>query len=89
MRPMDKATADSRSVQSFALNCPSELTDKVRRDCSIDISMRIITIEVKYFIKKYDISNVKIFQKNAELISSRDDPKTFIFLLKIEKNQFF
>ena len=51
--------------------------------------MRIITIEVKYFIKKYDLSNVKIFQKNTELISSRDDPKTFIFLLKIEKNQFF
>ena len=85
---MDKATADSRSVQSFALNC--------RHNWRIKSGGLLYWHFYAYnnnrsqiLIKKYDLSNVKIFQKNTELISSRDDPKTFIFLLIIEKNQVF
>ena len=43
--------------------------------------MRKIILEMEYFYKKYDLSNVKIFQKNS-FILSRDDIKTFILLGK-------
>ena len=40
--------------------------------------MRKVILEVEYCMK-HDLLNPKIFQKN-KLISSRDDPKTFILL---------
>ena len=43
--------------------------------------MRKIILEMEYFYKKYDLSHVKIFQKNS-FILSRDDIKTFILLGK-------
>ena len=55
------------------------LFTKIIFKLAMDISMRKIILEVEYFIKKYDLSNVKIF-------SSRDDPKTFILLYKDTKN---
>ena len=55
---------------------------------TIGISMRKIISEVKYFIKSMIYQMLKFF-KRMRLISSRDDPKTFIFLLKREKNQVY
>ena len=38
---------------------------KINFKLTIDISMGKIILEVEHFIRKYDLSNVKIFQKNS------------------------
>ena len=49
--------------------------------------MRKTILEMEYFYKKYDLSNVKNFQKNS-FIFSRDGLKTFILLWRDKKYRF-
>ena len=63
---------------SWALACLLLIFHKDSFKLTIDISVRKIILELEHY-KKYDLSNVKFFQKNS-FILSRDDPKTFILL---------
>ena len=53
---------------------------------TIDIFMCKIILEVEYFIKSMMYQMLKFFIRIAYFIS-RDDPKTFILLYKIQKIQ--
>ena len=63
---------------SWAFACLLLLFHKIIFKLTIDISMCKIVLEVEYF-KKSMIYQMLIFSKEY-LISSRDDPKTFILI---------
>ena len=55
----------SRPGLSWAFECLLLLFHKDYFELTIDISMCKVILEVEFFKKKYDLSNVKIFQKNS------------------------